>query len=329
MQTAAAVLVAALVGMASLSLLLFKPKPKSIQEIKLRSPVGKFVNIGTQRIHFLLLKPALRNAPPSNKTLVIYVHGLGGQAHQWVDIMERCREDVACSLAFDFTGHGHSSSSIFHEQYTLDHYVHLISCMVKVAQDETRIEFTSLCLVGHSYGSVVSCAFAVSDAASNLPKISSIILVSPKAYFTKEELGKIAYLRFIPPFLLDLLRLLDTSGGIESISVRRMLSPSASTDMKAMQLAYNRFTPSFAVKQTLLGVKPTLNSLYTSINAKVVIVSPMNDVICPPHKNGKLIVKELAANLQQKQDVYELEGLGHNIMLQAPLELSNIILKHI
>ena len=327
MQTAAAFLVAALAGIASLSLLLLKPKPKSTQEIKLRSPVGKFVNIGSQRIHYLLLKPALRNAT-SNKTLAIYVHGLGGQVHQWVDIMERCRENVACSLAFDFTGHGHSSSSSVNDHYKLDHYMHLISCMVKVAQEETKIDFTSLCLVGHSYGSVVSCAFSVSDAASNLPKISSIILVAPKAYFTKEELGKIAYLRYLPPFLLDLLRLLDTRGGTESISVRRMLSPSASTDMKAMQLAYNRFTP----KQTLLGmrnIKPTLNSLYTSINAKVVIVSPMNDVTCPPHKNGKLIVKELAANLQQKQDVYELERLGHNIMLQAPLELSNIILKHI
>jgi hypothetical protein len=106
-----------------------------------------------------------------------------------------------------------------------------------------------------------------------------------------------------------------------------MLSPSASTEMKDMQLAYNRFTPSFVVKQTLLGmrnVKPSLAALYASINAKVVIVSALDDVTCPPHKNGKLIVQELNANLQ----TFDLENVGHNIMLQASSELSDLILKY-
>src|SRR4051794_600271 len=66
---------------------------------------GRFVEVEGTRLHVRVTPTDSPNAQPA-----LFVHGLGGSAHNWTDLAGALRQHLAIE-SLDLAGHGHSGPS--------------------------------------------------------------------------------------------------------------------------------------------------------------------------------------------------------------------------
>lgn len=125
---------------------------------------GETIELGGRRIH--LRRDGTGDRAPGPFGRAIYVHGLGGSAIQWTDLMGELREEVA-GTALDLPGFGHSPPPP-DEDYSLDAYAATLVRLI-------RTENAPVHLVGNSMGGAV----ATRVAAEHPELVETLVLVSP------------------------------------------------------------------------------------------------------------------------------------------------------
>lgn len=179
---------------------------------------------------------------PADLPLIVLIHGLGGSAAQFAPLLNSLTQIAPC-LAIDLPGCGLSDFKPDDiEAYTTTAFAELLH----VAIDEHRNKEANqkVVLIGHSMG----CSIAALLASSSSPlhhlcadTIISLIAICPRSRgISEEEMRGIRRVSYLPSFVFDLLRMADRRGGVDSVSVTRVIGKEADLETKKLQLRYNQ-----------------------------------------------------------------------------------------
>ncbi len=129
---------------------------------------GGVETFGDTTLHVRRAEPV----SPSARTLLpaVFVHGLGGHAMNWTDLMALLRHRVV-GVAPDLPGFGRSGPPSDHD-YSLDA---MVAAMLAVVEREATTHASPVVLFGNSLGGAV----CVRLAATRPDLVSSLVLVSP------------------------------------------------------------------------------------------------------------------------------------------------------
>eukprot|EP00124_Ichthyophonus_hoferi_P000174 Ihof_evm11s6 gene=Ihof_evmTU11s6 len=166
--------------------------------------------------------------------VVFLLHGAGGQVEQWVEQIEDLDNSKSYKIvACDMVGHGRSVVTTSPSDYQGESLVQDLLTVFQLHKSHKNI------LIGHSYGCVL--ATKMYKAISN--EINGMVLIGPSIYDSTTQ-PHVNSVLSLPSLLLDVFRMWDRRGGVDSQSVRRMVDRSASPALKLRQLAWNAHTPS-------------------------------------------------------------------------------------
>jgi pimeloyl-ACP methyl ester carboxylesterase len=216
-----------------------------------------------------LLSTKLPRATP----LIVFVHGLGGQINQFEPLL-RYFGQVADVLALDLPGCGKSPFVDRQwEHYTTDALANLVGKVI-----EERIAGRKVVLVGHSLGCMVTGTLALKMGDQCL----AMVLLCPKAEITeKEERGR-RFLAGLPEFMFNIFRKRDRAyllaethvrGGIHSASVRRMVGPNVSDDIRKQQLVWNLQSQTPTSLRMLYGARPPTPGEWHSLVMPTLVIA--------------------------------------------------------
>ncbi len=124
-------------------------------------PVGDFVQIGADRIHFLDIGNP--NGPP-----LVFVHGLGGNLLNFIDTLFPRLESEFRIIALDRAGSAFSTRPFDAEGSLPDHADNIAGLM-------DHLGITKATIIGHSLGGAV----ALQTAVSHPERVKALALVSP------------------------------------------------------------------------------------------------------------------------------------------------------
>lgn len=124
-------------------------------------PVGQFIQIGDDRIHYL--DTGNPNGPP-----LVFVHGLGGNLLNFIDTLVPRLEDEFRIIALDRAGSAFSERPDDGDGALPDHADNIVGLM-----DHLGIERATI--VGHSLGGAV----ALQTAVSHPERVTALALISP------------------------------------------------------------------------------------------------------------------------------------------------------
>ncbi|KAI6951311.1 hypothetical protein KC335_g500 [Hortaea werneckii] len=180
---------------------------------------------------------------PSTLPLLVFTHGLGGNATQFASLLTSL-VNVAPCLAIDLPGCGLSDFAPKDEKaYTTAAFAELLATAID--RYRNKDENQQVVLVGHSMGCSISAFLASSRSPLhqrlNMNYIVGFIAICPKASPPSEkESMNINRLRWMPASVFDLLRWYDRRGGLNSSSVARVVGHEADDETKKLQQKYNR-----------------------------------------------------------------------------------------
>ncbi|RKP11595.1 Alpha/Beta hydrolase protein [Piptocephalis cylindrospora] len=223
--------------------------------------------------------------------LLIFLHGLGAQAEQFLEQFAHFHPK-AHILGLDTLGHGGSGDSAEYAEYTaealIDRWILLLT-----RYGDPGVPWV---VCGHSYGSILALRLCRALVASRaLPSPSGLILLSsPFSDTTGGKRGKqgAGWLLALPDPLIEVLRWMDRRGGTESHSVKRLLGPGASIELKERQLGWNKASrtrtlkrivagmPSWEAEEVILEQKGQEDQTQSSIPTLIIVGS--EDKVTPP-----------------------------------------------
>ncbi|KAI7371378.1 hypothetical protein KC354_g618 [Hortaea werneckii] len=180
---------------------------------------------------------------PSTLPLLVFMHGLGGNATQFASLLTSL-VNVAPCLAIDLPGCGLSDFAPKDERaYTTAAFAELLATAIDRYRNKDGNQ--QVVLVGHSMGCSISALLGSSHSPLhqrlNMNYIAGFIAICPKASPPSEkEIINIDRLRWMPTPVFDLLRWYDRRGGLNSTSVARVVGHEADDETKKLQQKYNR-----------------------------------------------------------------------------------------
>ncbi|KEF62620.1 uncharacterized protein A1O9_00593 [Exophiala aquamarina CBS 119918] len=185
--------------------------------------------------------------------LLVFIHGLGGSLPQFAPLLGSLVNIAPC-FGIELPGHGSSDfSPKNYNAYTIEAFAGLWSVAI---QDICREHgHQNVVIVAHSMG--CSIAALLSTAEPSPVTVAGIIGICPKATPpSKSETVHARRLLSLPDVMLDLLRMVDRRGGINSSSVKRMAGEAAGIDLRRLQLGYNKSFRTPVWKRSTIGCLP-------------------------------------------------------------------------
>ncbi|KAK5165739.1 uncharacterized protein LTR77_008662 [Saxophila tyrrhenica] len=178
---------------------------------------------------------------PKSIPLLVFTHGLGGSAAQFVPLLTSLINQAPC-LAIDLPGFGRSKFAPGHEKaYTTHALAELVATIIKDYRDAEIDQ--KVVLVGHSMGCSINALLASSTSPlSHLigEKVVGSIAICPRGdSLTSDEVALVRRMSWLPSPIFDLLRLVDRRGGTASRSVSRVVGEEADNETRRMQLRFN------------------------------------------------------------------------------------------
>ncbi|KAJ3326212.1 Origin recognition complex subunit 2 [Boothiomyces sp. JEL0866] len=200
-------------------------------------------------------------------------------------------------LSYDYVGHGASKLSADPSDYdifSLSRDLHEFVC--------------------HSYGTLLTNLML--HEFGTMEKYAGLVLIGPKDLITQKEYDQTRIITYLPIFVLEILRFFDRWGGIRSASVKRILGPYASLDMKNKQLKFNLHTPTIAVKNMVAGMRPLEQSIY-SHSLPTMIIGGLYDQLTP-RKN----VENVSEWLRLDESMVKWYPTGHMVMMEQDVKVN-------
>ncbi|KAF2216038.1 hypothetical protein CERZMDRAFT_35200 [Cercospora zeae-maydis SCOH1-5] len=234
---------------------------------------------------------------PADLPLIVLIHGLGGSAAQFAPLLNSLTQIAPC-LAIDLPGCGLSDFKPDDlEAYTTAAFAELL--YVAIEEHRNKEANQKVVLVGHSMG----CSIAALLASSSSPlrhlcsdSIISLIAICPRSRgVSAGELRGIRRASYLPSVLFDLIRMADRRGGVDSVSVTRVIGKDADLETKKLQLRYNqqsksavfqRITSALAMQETSAakeGQESVLGRrVWNGIKVPLLLVAGEDDKLAPP-----------------------------------------------
>lgn len=258
--------------------------------------MGEINLVGNKLLHILHL--------PKNENYIIFIHGFGGQMAQFKYQIEFLSNK--CSIfAIDFVGHGKSLEGKKDSDYSIDSIVNDIYS----ALADLDLCAKNIIVVGHSLGALIT------SKLSKLIKFKGVVLIAPKAEFSEKEASGMKKLGNMNRYFFEGFRSMDKFGGIESASVNRVMSDHASQEVRELQLAFNKATPTFVVQKMLANT--------TATKAEDFKIEWCNSILLMGGEFDK--VTPIALNIHRVAEVNDISSeniflypAGHNLMLELP-----------
>jgi pimeloyl-ACP methyl ester carboxylesterase len=231
---------------------------------------------------------------PADIPLLVFIHGLGGSSAQFVPLLTSLINAAPC-LAIDLPGCGLSEFKPDDiKAYTIKAHAELVAAAI----DRHRTVDQKIVLIGHSMG----CSIASLLASSTSPlsglfydagHIAGVIAIAPKSSPPSPKQLQLLdnYIRYLPAFVLDLWRLYDNIGGINSASVLRWVGKDADTETRKLQLRYNQQSKSavflryiMAIVETEEGVGSMFpgKEIWSGMKVPLFLVAAEADHVNPP-----------------------------------------------
>lgn len=178
---------------------------------------------------------------PKSIPLLVFTHGLGGSAAQFVSLLTSLINQAPC-LAIDLPGFGRSEFAPRNDKaYTTHALAELVATIIKDYRDAENDQ--KVVLVGHSMGCSINALLTSSTSPlTHLlgDDIIGCIAICPKGESpTQNEATVLRRLAWLPSPIFDLLRLVDRRGGLASRSVTRIVGDSADDETRKMQVKFN------------------------------------------------------------------------------------------
>jgi pimeloyl-ACP methyl ester carboxylesterase len=238
--------------------------------------------------------------------LLVFIHGLGGSLPQFAPLLGSLVNVGPC-FGLELPGHG---SSRFAPKdfgaYTIDAF----SALWRQAIEDICREHghQKVVLIAHSMG--CSLAALLATGAPLIAPVVGIVAMCPKATPPpKSQTINARILLSLPDFLLDLLRMIDRRGGIDSKSVKRMAGEAAGADLRRTQLAFNKRFKTPIWKRSTLGCLPRYDAsgdphgglpgkeTWEMVQVPLFLVAGEADTVTSPRE-----VAQLASFLQHPQE---------------------------
>jgi pimeloyl-ACP methyl ester carboxylesterase len=179
---------------------------------------------------------------------------------------------------------------------------------------------SSIIIVSHSYGTRIGVKLLLEH--KNEFNFKAHVMLSPKSHISEHERKAMTKLLTYSDWFVDVLRFMDRIGGIHSGSVKRMLSPSASIELRRQQLIWNKASPTSILKHYLRGMQWAGKEEYNQIQLPTLIVGGSEDAVTPISPNVDNITEWMPT-----AQILIIKRVGHNLMLQDPVETNSIIHK--
>ncbi|KAI8096581.1 Alpha/Beta hydrolase protein [Halteromyces radiatus] len=248
--------------------------------------------------------------------LMVFIHGLGGQASQWEHQLEHFSKSYHV-VAIDSVGCGYSEVVKEWSCYTTTSLADdIIQLITSVRYPNTK----PIILVGHSYG----CAIATLVASSSDIKgrLAGMVLISPKAELGQDQAKGQKILPWIPDFIIENARNKDRQGGLYSTSVERLLGNKASENLRKRQLRWNVMSRTDVYKRTAAGATFPSSDIYGKLaSVKILFIGGEKDEITPP-SDMTLIRKQILESTDDNSDNIKqpmiIPNVGHMSLVMKP-----------
>ncbi|KAJ1657456.1 hypothetical protein IWQ61_003147 [Dispira simplex] len=243
--------------------------------------------------------------------LFFFIHGAGSSMAVWESQLTRLQV-VANMLAVDLVGYGGSARPSEWEPYTT------ASLLQDLRSVLMRYGDYKLVIIGHSYGNCLATKLypLVRD------RVAGMVFVAPGDVTYAPHVTRLLQL---PNWGVNLLRLLDRYGGINSTSVRRMLSPSASRDLKEQQLYWNEQSRTDVFRRVMLGMDWICQDDLKALTCPLLLLPGEFDLIHPVPCS--YAIKECVAT--PNVSIVVAHQAGHQVMLEKPELTNNEILRFV
>ncbi|CAG8590389.1 8267_t:CDS:2 [Paraglomus brasilianum] len=241
--------------------------------------------------------------------IIYFIHGLGGQAMQWECQIEYFRHKRFNVLAMDLVGAGKSEVS-----YSWDDYIteSLVDDLYEVLQGYPD---NKIILVCHSYG----CCLGAKLYPKIKDRVKGMVIISAKLELTETNDKSRKTIANLPNVIFEALRLLDRWGGTRSLSVRRMISPTASEDVRRKQLTWNEQSRTPVFKRMMGGMVWLTQDDWRAVDCNLLMISGSEDEICPPDNLMK------AVKTFKNVLVMNVDDTGHMPMVERPDDVNDAI----
>ncbi|KAK4554184.1 hypothetical protein LTR86_008711 [Recurvomyces mirabilis] len=196
---------------------------------------------------------------PKDLPLLVFLHGLGGNATQFAPLLTSL-VNVAPCLAIDLPGCGQSDFQPDDAAaYTTSAFAELVYAAIEKFRDAESNQ--QVILVGHSMG----CSIAALLASSTSPLretlkceyVIGMIALNPRAGpFTSKEARAVSRLKYLPVAAFDLMRMWDRMGGVDSASITRMVGEGADAETRKLQQRFNEQSQSAVFLRFIAGMLP-------------------------------------------------------------------------
>ncbi|RVX67787.1 hypothetical protein B0A52_07715 [Exophiala mesophila] len=237
--------------------------------------------------------------------LLVFIHGIGGSLPQFAPLLGSLVNIAPC-FGIELPGHGSSEfAPTDYNAYKVEAFAALWrTCIEDIC---TRHGHQKVVLVAHSMGCSISTLLAT---AKDFPyPIVGLVDLCPKATPpSKSETIKARRFLSLPDTILDLLRMLDRRGGINSKSVKRMAGEAAGVDLRRLQLNFNRRYRTPVWKRTTIGCLPVYDSdgkatgglpgeeTWSRIKAPMLVIAGEADTVTKPTEVNKIVTFLQRAN---------------------------------
>ncbi|KAJ3150609.1 hypothetical protein HDU89_003017 [Geranomyces variabilis] len=250
--------------------------------------------------------------------LIVFVHGMGAQLQQWNEQILHFSH-ITNVLAVDVVGHGKSEKVSSQDAYTTSSIASDLVALLEIY----KFKAESFILVGHSYGcNIIAHAY---------PRLSlftkAIVLLCPKSAPTPAEKEKLARFSAAPTIFIELLRILDRKGGLNSPSVNRLLAKGASCELRQRQLGWNRANTTRVAQMIFRGADFATAHAYAQIECPVLLIGGEDDRVCPVQQNLEVLHGWLAAGGASSvvAEPFVIQNAAHQVMLEQPEVVNAII----
>lgn len=236
--------------------------------------------------------PELKQLP-----LLVFVHGMGGSLAQFAFLLRSLNNTASC-FGIDLPGCG--LSDLLPTKFSA-YAIEGLTDLIKVAVEEICRErgHGSVIFICHSMGCSIGATLTSSTTRSfNIP-VRAMIAICPRVSpFTPKQSKKFRQFLSLPDLILNLIRLFDRIGGIESNSVCRFVGKEAGSDLKKLQLQYNKNFTTAAWKRIVMGILPIYDpdgkshgglpgrEIWANIQVPLLLIGGESDSVTPPQEIG-------------------------------------------
>ncbi|KAK4542887.1 hypothetical protein LTR36_006076 [Oleoguttula mirabilis] len=196
---------------------------------------------------------------PKNLPLLVFMHGLGGNATQFSPLLTSM-VNVAPCLAIDLPGCGLSDFTPKDPgAYSTAAFAELLSAAIDRFRDRENNQ--QVVLIGHSMGCSITALLASSASPLQADYIIGMIAICPRANApSPKEIAAVDRLRWVPAPLFDVMRFFDRRGGLSSPSVTRVVGHGADVETRRLQQNFNKQSKSAVVLRFVTAALPARNA---------------------------------------------------------------------